>query len=99
MVDAIEVLNIRQDFGEKVFTEIVIWRLPQPVRGSDHYFKYRLALIVDDVCVVRYDNEAGKGDHRHVDGQQFEYTFAGTGALRRDFFLEARAWLDRHGRH
>ena len=48
------------------FVEIVIWRVHRPVRGSAHQFKYRLALIVDEVCVLRYDNETGKGDHRHV---------------------------------
>ncbi len=33
--------------------------------GSSHGFKYRLAYVVDGVCVVRYDNEVDKGDHRH----------------------------------
>jgi hypothetical protein len=36
------------------------------VPGSSHHFKYRLALIVHDECVMRYDNERGKGDHRHL---------------------------------
>jgi hypothetical protein len=98
-MDAIEVQNGRTDLGGDAFAEIAIWRVPVPVRGSSHYFKYRLALIVDDVCVLRYDNEAGKGDHRHVDGQQLDYTFVGAGALRRDFFLDARAWLERHHRY
>jgi hypothetical protein len=37
-----------------------------PVPGSSHHFKYRLALIVNGECVMRYDNERGKGDHRHL---------------------------------
>lgn len=49
-----------------MFVEIVVWRLPRPMRGSAHRFKYRLALVVDGICVLRYDNEAGKGDHRHA---------------------------------
>jgi hypothetical protein len=36
---------------EGVFVEMVIWQVPQPVRGSSHSFKYRLALIADGVCV------------------------------------------------
>jgi hypothetical protein len=36
------------------------------VRGSRHQYKYRLVLVVNDDCVLRYDNEAGKGDHKHV---------------------------------
>jgi len=47
--------------------------VPLPVRGSRHSYKYRFALIVNDVCVMRYDNEAGKGDHRHAGSQEFSY--------------------------
>ena len=54
-----------------------IWRLPQSVRGSEHRFKYRLALVVDGVCVLRFDNEAGKGDHKHVANAEEPYKFNG----------------------
>jgi hypothetical protein len=40
--------------------------VPTPIPGSSHNFKYRLALIVNGECVMRYDNERGKGDHRHL---------------------------------
>lgn len=30
--------------------------------------KYSLARVADGACVLRYDNEAGKGDHRHDPG-------------------------------
>ena len=45
---------------------MVVWEVPKPKRGSAHSFKYRLALISDGVCMLRYDNEAGKGDHKHI---------------------------------
>jgi hypothetical protein len=48
-----------------VFAELVLWSVPEPVTGSTHEFKYRLAYVVDGVCVVRYDNEVRKGDHRN----------------------------------
>src|SRR5674476_432706 len=59
-------INERHVLDVGAFVEIVVWRLPQSVRGSEHRFKYRLALVVDGVCVLRFDNEAGKGDHKHV---------------------------------
>lgn len=96
MANAILVQSAKALIGEKAIAEIVIWRLPEPLRGSKHHFKYRLALIVDDICVLRYDNEAGKGDHRHVGDQQFGYDFVGVDVLRRDFLLEARRWLEGH---
>ncbi|MCF6370395.1 hypothetical protein LXM96_16235 [Rhizobium sp. TRM95001] len=34
--------------------------MPKPVRGSLHDLKYSLALIANQACVLRYDNEAGK---------------------------------------
>lgn len=60
-----EIIRRRVVVRSDAFAEIVIWRVPQPVRGSAHFFKYRLAYIVGNVCVMRYDNEAGKGDHQH----------------------------------
>ncbi len=58
-------LRQRIPLDEQSFVEMVVWKLPKPVRGSDHAFKYRLAYVVDGVCVLRFDNEAGKGDHMH----------------------------------
>ena len=58
-------LLLRDRFAvtDNAFVEITIWEVPKPVRGSNHRYKYRLALIVDERCLMRYDNEAGKGDH------------------------------------
>ena len=81
MIDERHVLDVG------TFVEIVVWRLPRPARGSAHQFKYRLALIADGVCVLRYDNEAGKGDHRHVDDD-----FTAPGALLADFWRDAEKW-------
>jgi hypothetical protein len=62
-------LKERLSQGENSFAELVLWRVPVSVTGSAHPFKYRLAFIVDGVCVLRYDNEVGKGDHKHVGGR------------------------------
>jgi Family of unknown function (DUF6516) len=45
--------------SSRAFVEIVIWKLPQPLADSQHTFKYRLAYIANQRCVVRFDNEAG----------------------------------------
>lgn len=63
------------------FFEVVLWHLPAPVSGSAHPFKYRLALVVNGVCVLRYDNERGKGDHRHIGGREEPITFTSLEAL------------------
>ncbi len=41
----------------------MVWQVPSPVPRSAHGFnKYRLALVVNGVCLLRYDNETGKGE-------------------------------------
>lgn len=40
-----------------------------------HNFKYRLAFVVRGECVLRYDNESGKGDHRHYKGRESSFAF------------------------
>lgn len=48
-------------------------------------YKYRLAYVVRGVCVLRYDNESGKGDHRHFRGKESRYTFDGVDKLLASF--------------
>ena len=49
-----------------VIVEMVIWQLPQPASlERSHGLKYRLFAGRDEECLVRYDNESGKGDHVH----------------------------------
>ena len=72
--------------------ELVVWRVPSPVPGSAHAFKYRLAFVGDGVCVLRYDNEAGKGDHKHVGEEQMPYVFTTPVRLLEDFWNDVDRW-------
>ena len=80
--------------SEREFVEIVIWEVPVPVHGSGHGLKYWLALVVDGECVLRYDNEAGKGDHRHAGSAQRAYRFESIGKLMADFERDIARWQD-----
>jgi len=53
-----------------VLVERVVWRVSSPVAGCSHYYKYRLYCGLNGATVVRYDNESGKGDHRHVGSRE-----------------------------
>jgi uncharacterized protein DUF6516 len=81
-------IDERHVLDAHAFVEVVVWRLPRPARGSTHRFKYRLALVVDGVCVLRYDNEAGKGDHRHIRDSEQPYDFTDPDALLADFWRD-----------
>jgi hypothetical protein len=74
------------------FIEVIVWRLPEPLSGSAHSFKYRLAYIVEDDCVLRYDNESGKGDHRHMGGKETAYAFVSVDQLLGDFLADVAGW-------
>jgi len=45
-----------------------------------------LALVVKGECVMRYDNEAGKGDHKHIGDTEFDYEFTDIDQLLADFW-------------
>jgi hypothetical protein len=79
-------IDERHVLDARAFVEIVVWRLPRAARGSRHFFKYRLVLVVDEVCVLRYDNESGKGDHRHFRNRESAYRFVDTDTLLTDFW-------------
>lgn len=72
------------------FAELVLWAVP--VRGSEHHYKYRFALVVRGVCVLRYDNEAGKGDHVHIAGVEHPYVFVDVDRLVADFCADVTRW-------
>lgn len=76
--------------GENAFAELVLWRLPKPLPGSTHQYKYRLAYVREGTCLLRYDNEAGKGDHRHLRGREQLYAFESPEKLVQDFLRDAR---------
>jgi hypothetical protein len=54
--------------------------------------RYRLALIVDGICVLRYDNEAGKGDRRHIGKTEKRYNFTNSEDLLTDFWNDVDKW-------
>ena len=65
--------------------ELVVWRLPKPVPPSTHVYKYRAVCIVNGKRIVGFDNERGKGDHRHLDGIESPYNFTTVEQLVEDF--------------
>jgi hypothetical protein len=89
-------LKERRNLDDDTFTELVVWEVPTSVPGSAHSYKYRLALVVNGVCVLRYDNEAGKGDHRHVGDKETAYRFTSPVALFDDFMADVARWRDEH---
>jgi hypothetical protein len=82
------IIRRRTYFEDGNFAEMVVWHVPQPVPPAGHSFKYSLAHIVNGVRVLGYDNERGKGDHRHVGGVEEPITLTSLQNLIRRFQAE-----------
>lgn len=89
---AAELYRLRIAYSESSFAELVLWRLPKTIEGSMHEYKYRLAYVVRGECVLRYDNEFGKGDHRHFGGEESAYLFTTPEQLISDFQKDIERW-------
>ena len=68
--------------------EMVVWQVPLPVPPSEHAFKYRLVFIRDGKRIVGYDNERGKGDHKHLREREVRYRFVDIETLMADFLRD-----------
>lgn len=68
-----------------VIVEMVIWSLPKATEERPHSLKYRLFCGRPGESLVRYDNEAGKGDHRHYGNREERYRFESVERLLADF--------------
>lgn len=96
-MNAQPLINTKIVLGDNATSHLVVWQVPKPLPGSEHGFKYRLAYVVDGVCVVRYDNEAGKGDHKHLGVLELAYRFTNIDTLIDDFMADIAGWNSEHG--
>ena len=80
--------------SEETICELIIWRLPQKTRDRPHGLKYRLHFgEKGGSCIVRYDNEDGKGDHRHYGIKEVPYLFVSIEQLIADFLKDVRMYM------
>ncbi len=71
--------------------ELVVWKVDTPVPPTEHGYKYRAVYVLDGQRIVGFDNERGKGDHRHLDGKELPYTFTSVEQLVEDFIAAVSA--------
>lgn len=72
-------------YPDGAIREMVIWRVPESSERP-HGLKYRLYYgSAQGKCLVRYDNERGKGDHRHYMEKEEPYHFVDVETLIDDF--------------
>lgn len=87
-MDAELIQRTKQFLPNGAIVEIVVWKVPSPVFGSSHLYKYRLYYGINGKRLIGFDNERGKGDHAHLDGTEIGYHFQSLEKLLLDFQVE-----------
>lgn len=69
--------------------EMVLWQVPGKPAEKPYSLKYRLYYgLADGTPLLHYDNETGKGDHRHREGREEPYEFTDVETLVADFLKD-----------
>lgn len=75
-------------YSDGAIREMTLWKLPKADEERPHGLKYSLFYGRDGLCIVRYDNERGKGDHRHYGEREEPYKFESVEKLIHDFDVD-----------
>lgn len=92
-----EILRTRIGYSDKSFAELGLWQARVQYTGSTHESSIGWPFVVDGVCVVRYDSEIGKGDHRRFGSKEGACAFESPDNLIADFQRDIARW-DRENR-
>jgi hypothetical protein len=80
----------RIDYDDGGIVEMTLWRVPSPVPPTTHGLKYSLFYGREGAREIGYDNERGKGDHRHFQGVETACVFSTVEQLIADFWADVR---------
>lgn len=90
MPKATLLLHRKRRYDDGAVLELKLWQVPAAVPGSAHLFKYSLFYGNGGQRLVGYDNEAGKGDHRHYGACEEAYAFTSFRQMLADFLADVR---------
>ncbi len=85
----------KRSYDDGAIAELKLWLVPRTVPGSKHSYKYSLYYGHHGKRLIGYDNESGKGDHRHYGDLEEVYRFTTPEQLMSDFLADVNALRDR----
>ena len=89
-----KIVGTKAKFPDGTILEMVAWELDQPVPGSRHHYKYRFFFGIPGKRLIGYDNERGKGDHKHIGGSEEPFEFTSLDQIILDFRHAVEGWRD-----
>jgi hypothetical protein len=93
-----KLLDERLLFDDGSILALRLWMVPEPVPPATHSFKYALFYGRPGERLVLFDNERGKGDHKHIREVESPYVFESVEKLIADFQEAVRAARKEEGR-
>ncbi len=90
MAKAEKVLDVRNAFDDGSILVIRVWRVVESAPPSSHRFKYSFFYGRPGERLVLFDNERGKGDHKHIGKVESDYVFESIEKLTADFLAEVK---------
>ena len=84
------IFRYRTVFEDGHFMRVMVWKTPKNVPPTTHGYKYSLFYGRPGERIVGYDNERGKGDHRHYRLIEIQYEFSSLAKMLLDFELDVK---------
>jgi hypothetical protein len=95
MIDEASLIENRKSVpGSGAIIQIRVWRLPRATHERPHGLKYSLFYGRPGERIIGYDNETGKGDHRHYREREEAYIFVSLEKLVADFEADVRREIE-----
>jgi len=79
------ILNRKWILANGAIVQVKVWRLTETTKERPHGLKYSLFYGRPGERIIGYDNEAGKGDHRHYRDREEPYVFRSLEQMLADF--------------
>ena len=95
MAKAKIVIHSKVNDPDGMITEFTVWKLPAPSQERPHGLKYSFFFGREGIRIIAYDNERGKGDHRHYLDREEKYVFVSIEKLMSDFLKDIQDYRRR----
>ena len=85
---AVRIFYDKAILPDGAIVQMTIWQLPYRTQGRPHGLKYSLFYSGPEGRIVGYDNEIGKGHHKHIRDVETRYKFVSVETLVADFLAD-----------
>ena len=93
---AVRIFYDKTVLPDGAIVQMTIWQLPRSTSERAHGLKYSLFYGGTDGRIVGYDNESGKGDHKHIRDVETRYKFIDVETMVADFLADVERIRNEH---